>query len=116
MDFQFTTDITGLPIAKCDTECEAFGDWLSNDISVDKTTIDALLNTLDSLVNKQINSYKFSGKIYYLVFADDEVELFLNNHRVTNSEFTEDDIPYGPEAGCGLVDFQQLLQEWRDFI
>ncbi len=42
MDFEFVTDVTGQPLAKCDIESEAFGDWLSHDIGTDRAAITAL--------------------------------------------------------------------------
>lgn len=115
MEFQFRKDITGLPIAKCDLECEAFGDWLSHDISIKKAEIKSLLNTVDKLLNKQLNHYEYTGKEYHLIFENDEVELALNNNQSSHTEF-EDEFDEGANTGCGLVDFQKLLQEWQIFI
>ncbi|WP_158971167.1 YacL family protein [Paraglaciecola sp. L3A3] len=114
MDFQFQTDITGLPIAKCDIECEAFGDWLSHDLSVDQGQIDELLEKIDQLLNKKLIQYTFIGKIYHLVFESDEVELILNNSDVSSSEFSEQ-ISDQQITGCGLIDLQNLLLEWKSF-
>jgi uncharacterized protein YacL (UPF0231 family) len=115
MEFQFRTDITGLPVAKCDIECEAFGDWLSHDLSINKTKIKSLLETIDKLLNKQLNHYEYTGKEYHLIFEDDEVKIMLNHNQTSESEFAET-YDHEMESGCGLVDFQHLLLEWQRFI
>ncbi|MDC8829703.1 YacL family protein [Alteromonas gilva] len=115
MDFEFITDVTGQPLAKCDIESEALGDWLSHDICTDKRAIESLLYMIEQLKNNQRPDVEFTGKIYHLAIADDEVELFLNNSQPHHDEF-EDDYSDGPAAGCGLVEFTHLLESWRDFI
>lgn len=115
MDFDFVTDVTGQPLAKCDLETEAFGDWLSHDIGTDKAAISALLNMLQQLLDRQIIDYEFTGKIYHIQITEDEVDLFLNNNELTHYEF-EDETIDGPVSGCGLVEFKHLLESWLSFI
>jgi uncharacterized protein YacL (UPF0231 family) len=115
MEFQFQTDITGQPTAKCDIECEAFGDWLCNDLGTDRTKIHDLLDTVERLLKKNLSRFELTGKEYHLVFENDEVELSLNNSQTSHQEFNED-FDANQTIGCGLIDFQNLLQEWRKFI
>ncbi len=115
MDFEFVTDVTGLPLAKCDIESEAFGDWLSHDVSVNKTTITTLLTGIEQVLNHQLTSYEFTGKIYHLTIADDEVELFINSGQSTHSEYGEDYSELAV-AGCGLIECKHLLTSWLEFI
>ncbi|OFC69274.1 YacL family protein [Alteromonas confluentis] len=115
MDFEFLTDVTGQPLARCDMESEYFGDWLSHDIGSDKALITSLLHNLDRLLGRQIPDYEFVGKIYHLTIADEEVDLFLNNNDIADSQF-EDEQPDGPVAGCGLVELKHLLASWQAFI
>ncbi|MGJ8682108.1 YacL family protein [Paraglaciecola sp.] len=115
MEFQFQTDITGQPTAKCDLEYEAFGDWLCNDLGTDRAKIHDLLNTIEQLLNKKIPSFELTGKEYHLVFENDEVELSLNNNQTKHDEFSQD-FDANQTTGCGLIDFQQLLQAWKNFI
>ncbi|MCF2948388.1 YacL family protein [Paraglaciecola aquimarina] len=114
MEFQFRKGITGLPLAKCDLECEAFGDWLSHDLGTDRAKIKDLLEIVEQLLNKRLAHYELSGKEYYLTFEDDEVLLSLNNNQTTVDEFAED---YDPDesTGCGLIDFKHLLEQWAIF-
>ncbi|MFS1703339.1 UPF0231 family protein [Aestuariibacter sp. GS-14] len=115
MDFDFVTDVTGQPLAKCDIETEAFGDWLSHDIGTSKPAISALIAKLEQVLNRTLSHYEYTGKIYHLVIEDDEVDVFLNNSELAHSEF-EDDAIDGPVAGCGLVEFKHLLESWLTFI
>ncbi|APE04659.1 hypothetical protein CW735_04090 [Alteromonas sp. MB-3u-76] len=115
MDFQFRTDMLGEPSAKCDIECEAFGDWLSNDLGTDRESINTVLDAIENLLCRNIPEYQFIGKEYTLTIEDDEVILTLNHNETSHKEFAED---YDEEmqAGCGLADFKHLLQEWKAFI
>lgn len=115
MDFEFLTDVTGQPLAKCDIECELFGDWLSHDMGTDRSSIKSLLCRIQQMLRKQSVSLEYTGKIYHLSVADDEVELFLNNAELTTDEFDSESVA-GPVAGCGLVEFAHLLASWLDFI
>jgi len=121
MDYQFFHDILGNPIATCELECEAFGDWLSHDIAQDLRQITLLLNTIQQLQNNQLMSYQHNGKEYHLLLDKDEVELILNNNHIQNMAVAEDETnqelaDLHIQSGCGLVDFDTLLKAWQQFI
>ena len=121
MDYQFSHDILGQSVATCDLECEAFGDWLSQDIAKDVAQITLLLNTVQKLQSKQLVSYQHNGKEYHLQFDNDEVELILNNNHIQDMTPSEDDesqelSDLHIQSGCGLADFQRLLIAWQQFI
>ena len=115
MDFEFLTDVPGEPLAKCDVESEYFGDWLSHDIGADTVAVATLMAAIEKLLTRQQMEFEYTGKIYHLMIADDEVELFLNNTELNHSEFDED-LAEGPVSGCGLMDFANLLENWLAFI
>ena len=115
MEFQFQTDVTGQPIAKCGIESEAFGDWLGNDLGADRPQIRALLDIVEKLLAKKLLHYQLIGKEYTLDFEDEEVLITLNHHQTSHEEFAQE-YDLNISAGCGLVDFQRLLQEWKHFI
>jgi uncharacterized protein YacL (UPF0231 family) len=121
MDYQFFHDLLGNPIAKCELECEAFGDWLSHDISKDVAQITLLLNTVQQLQSNQIADYQHYRKEYHLLLDKDEVELCLNNNYIQNMTDSKDDESQELEdlqiqSGCGLADFNRLLEAWQQFI
>ena len=117
MDYKFANDLLGNPFATCDLEYEALGDWLTNDLADDFVQIEHLISISDNLQKRHVSHHQHDGKIYHLVLENDEVELFLNHSETTHPEFI-DHIPEDnhPVCGCGLVDFQHLLNAWLDFI
>lgn len=121
MDYQFSHDLLGHPVASCELECEAFGDWLSHDIGQDVEQITLLLNTISQLQTNQLTSYQHNGKEYHLQFDKDEVELILNNNHIQKIASSEDDESQELEdlhiqSGCGLTDFHRLLKAWQKFV
>lgn len=115
MEFEFKTSITGQPIAKCELECEAFGDWLSHDLGNNPHHVSKLLTTVEQLLSKQIQHVELPGKEYHLSIEDDEVSISLNHAQSSSEEFAEQASNH-QTTGCGLVDFQQLLKAWLEFI
>ncbi len=121
MDYQFFYDILGHPVATCELDCEAFGDWLSHDIAKNFGQITLLLNTIQQLQTDQLTSYQHNGKEYHLLLDKDEVELILNNNHIQDMTPSEDDESQELEdlyiqSGCGLADFHTLLKAWQQFI
>ena len=121
MDYQFSHDILGHPVATCDLDCEAFGDWLSHDVGRDISQITLLLETIQQLQSYQLSSYQHNGKEYHLQFDKDEVELILNNNHIQEISSSEDDesqelADLHIQSGCGLADFHTLLKAWQQFI
>jgi uncharacterized protein YacL (UPF0231 family) len=121
MDYQFSHDILGHPVATCELECEAFGDWLSHEIARDHAQITLLLNTIQQLQSNQLSNYQHIGKEYHLEFDKDEVELILNNNHIQNMSPSEEDesqelSDLHIQSGCGLADFHTLLKSWQKFI
>jgi uncharacterized protein YacL (UPF0231 family) len=121
MDYQFFHDILGQPVASCELECEAFGDWLSHDIAQDFKQITLLLDIIKQLQNKQMISYQHNGKEYHLQFDNDEVDLILNNNHIQDIAPSEEDESQELgdlhiQSGCGLADFYTLLKAWQQFV
>ncbi|WP_297817197.1 YacL family protein [uncultured Paraglaciecola sp.] len=121
MDYQFSHDILGNPVATCELECEAFGDWLSHEIAQDFRQITLLLNTVHQLQANQLTSYQHNGKEYHLEFDKDEVELIFNNNHIQEMTSLEEDdtqelSDLHIQSGCGLADFHILLKAWLKFI
>jgi uncharacterized protein YacL (UPF0231 family) len=121
MDYQFSHDILGHPLATCELECEAFGDWLSHEIAQDTGQITLLLNTIRQLQTHQLSHHQHNGKEYHLMFDKDEVELILNNNHIQEMTHSEEDESQELsnlhiQSGCGLADFRILLQAWQTFV
>jgi hypothetical protein len=121
MEYQFLHNILSQPMAKCELECEPFGDWLTYDVAQDTGQITHLLEIVAQLQNKQIISYQHNSKEYHLIFDNDEVELILNNNHIQNMTPAEEDesqelSELQIQSGCGLADFYTLLKAWQQFI
>jgi uncharacterized protein YacL (UPF0231 family) len=116
MDYQFARDLLNNPYAKCELEYEGFGDWLTHDLMAQRQAIKTLLNTVSKLLQRELLSHQYNGTLYHLIFEDDEVSLFINHHQVSHPEFSDDGEDNYPIAGCGLVDFKQLIDAWSDFV
>lgn len=116
MDYQFKHDLLGNPVATCDLEYEALGDWLTHDLAADGGQTGVLIAVTEKLLNHQLNHYQHEGKIYHLVFEPDEVELFINHNQVSHPEFSEETDTTQPICGFGLIDFKHVLEAWAAFI
>ncbi|WP_133468707.1 YacL family protein [Paraglaciecola marina] len=116
MEYQFSYDLLGKPTAKCELDCELFGDWLSLDIANNSKQIKELLDTIQKLQLHQLQDYEYIGKTFHLLLDPEEVELQLNNASL--APLTKLDIEWHEQesVGCGLVDLQHLLEAWLDFI
>ena len=115
MEYQFSYDVLGQPVAKCELECEAFGDWLSHDIAKDHKQLSLLLEVIKKLQKQQLADYQYIGKIYHLQLDKDEVTLTLNNETLDLAQAQH--VEWDPEIsnGCGLIDLQRLLIAWQAF-
>jgi uncharacterized protein YacL (UPF0231 family) len=116
MDYQFKHDLLGNPLAICDLEYEALGDWLTNDLAKDNQQAKLIIDITKQLLNRQRSHYQHNGKIYHLIFEQDEVELFLNDNEVSHPEFIGQTDNSQPICGFGLIDFKHLLDEWVAFV
>ncbi|MGS2719059.1 UPF0231 family protein [Paraglaciecola aestuariivivens] len=117
MDYQFSRNLLGQAIATCELECEAFGDWLTNDLGSDKTQIKALIEIINKLQNQELNHYQHVGKDYHLELDTDEVELSLNNTQISDPNFNQEEhLGSDNTTGCGLTDLLYLLNAWLDYL
>lgn len=95
---------------------EALGRWFNDELGKQSSDIDQLLNTVLSVVSGEQSTFEQQGREFTLSINDDEVEVFANSLEL-ESELPEDTELYESElrSGCGLVDFRDILLEWRHF-
>ncbi len=108
------------PIARLPMEQEALGAWLTDEIRDDMERLNALITTVESLLNGTTSDYRWHGKETLLTLTQQEAEV------TSHSLLQDDDIALEDEsldlhdcdqqAGCGLEDFHELLLFWKDFI
>ncbi|MFC4700674.1 YacL family protein [Glaciecola siphonariae] len=118
MDYKFYKDVSSNPVAECESEVSAFGDWLSSEIGTCRDTVLNLLKVIAQLQSGQLTSHKLKGNDYTLNLDTEEAELH------THLGFYDEDIelPEGTEldqqtaVGCGLQDLKEMLEQWYAFI
>lgn len=125
MEYQFKTDINGQPTAKCELDCEAFGDWLTNDIGKNRAQLTALIISVEQALKKAVQFFELTTQGYHLEIELEEVTLSLRytSHNSSHDESLfhdqddhTDNEDNSPATGCGLADFHDLLKGWQAFI
>ncbi|MFT2090040.1 YacL family protein [Paraglaciecola sp. 2405UD69-4] len=116
MEYQFSYDLLGKPTAKCELDCELFGDWLTQDMSENSNSTEELLAIIQQLLAREIQDYCFISDTFHLLLDDSEAELKVNNADLAASVNLEVEWHSEDSAGCGLIDLQHILEAWLDFI
>ncbi len=96
---------------------EALGRWFNDELGKQGSDIDQLLSTVLSVESGERASFEQQGREFTLSINDDEVEVYANNLNM-ESELPDETELYESElrSGCGLMDFRDILLEWRHFI
>ncbi|MEP0354725.1 MAG: YacL family protein [Paraglaciecola sp.] len=116
MEYQFSYDFLGKPTAKCELDCELFGDWLTQDVGGNISGIKQLLAIIQQLQTREIQDYSYIGNTYHLLLDYSEAELQLNNASLAPSAKLDIEWHEQESAGCGLIDLQHTLEAWLNFI
>jgi uncharacterized protein YacL (UPF0231 family) len=116
MDYEFQRDILGRFEASFSMEHEAFGNWLTQEVSDDKVLAQRILASID--LNKKHWSLKHSGNEYDLHLSHEQAEIKAHSLNMDESDIPEELEVFdgGSAAHCGIEDFVDLLQSWIDFI
>ena len=105
MDYDFSFDQYGEPLAEFSMDHELVGQWFTDELgsNADKChqLIDAI-ETIEAQIKKETVIY---GRNLVLTSTTDDAEL-------TELGLTELD----EHAGCGLADFKTAVLDWADFI
>lgn len=98
----------------------AIGSWLSSEISNNLHLLEEILHVIEQLQDKRILHRQFSGQQFLLILNQEEAEVVDQSLADEfEAEMPDDNLDWYDEesrAGCGLEDFQQLLQSWHSFI
>lgn len=119
MDYEFVAGADGRLVAKLSMGQEAIGHWINDELGTDLARLDSMLSAIGRLQQGEEEQLRFPGQVYSLLMGDDEVEVMANVVNFTFPEELEADMAYYDDeqmAGCGLDDFQSLLQAWRAFV
>ena len=145
MDYQFTKDIDRTPVAKCSMEHEAFGEWLTVDIKDQKAVIEQIISQANSLARNPGLNWQLTTDHYHLTLTSEDAILrashlfnstdsfgdfdnsfssqahdeYQGDTLFGDAGFEEDELSTDDQHGsamCGLEDFQDLVEGWKDFI
>lgn len=116
MDFEFFRDLNGACRARCSMGHEAFGQWLTDEVSTAEA--DALLGVIAELEGGLREEYRKVYAEFTLLLGKDEAELAAHTLAFSGDELEEGMAYYDDElfAGCGLDDLARVLEQWRAFI
>jgi hypothetical protein len=119
MNYQFIRDLQGSPVAEFDMGSETFSHWFTHELGADKIKIDAILDAIQQLQNREIKTFALEGNEFNLSLDPDEVEI---RSKILDVD-APDELPEGTQlydqesmAGCGLEDFMRVLGSWSDFV
>lgn len=118
MEYQFIRGLTGEYRIRCSMGHEVVGRWLEQEVYTDTTFIESILTTIEQIKAGDGQEFSFPGKEISISLLQDEV-IVEENVLATDDEIVESEFHfYDSEstAGCGLEDFEQLLNSWVKFI
>ncbi len=121
MDYRFYFNERHLPCAELSMDHEAFGLWLTDDLSDHSEQLDELLDAIEKLEEGRITEYQWKGHNFVLYLTRDDADVtaqeLLQEH--SREELDDEDMDFydaESRASCGLDDLRDLLIEWRDFL
>ena len=118
VDYEFTVDDIGRPVAKFSMGAEAIGRWFSEDMRADQRQIDDLLGIIEQLEQREIGQHQQRGSEFQLKLNQYEIEvLALALDLDIDDELPEETNLYDEEAfaGGGLQDVKHAVISWRSF-
>ncbi|WP_293268104.1 YacL family protein [Neptunomonas sp.] len=119
MDYEFTFDELGRPVAKFSMGAEAIGRWFSEELGGDRQQMDQLVLLIEEIELGNMIDHQQSGQEFQLRLNKNEVEVVaLALGLDVDEELPEETNLYDEEsyAGCGLPDFKQALISWQSFV
>lgn len=121
MDYRFFYNERQLPCARLSMDHEAFGNWLTDELSNDSARLQEILTVVREIEQGERTEFEWKGHDFLLHLDRDDAEVvaleLLQNHSL--EELAEEDMDFydaESRAICGLEDFRDLLIEWRDFL
>lgn len=125
MDYEFSNDFIGDPVARCSMGHEALGNWLTAEIGTNAALISTLQSAIQQLQQRQIWEYHLEGSEYAIEITREEAivrahSLFADagTNAYSDTDGLTDDLDYYDAeslAHCGLEDFATLLRAWCQF-
>ncbi|MAD45099.1 MAG: hypothetical protein CMI02_03890 [Oceanospirillaceae bacterium] len=121
MDYRFYYNERQLPCAALSMDHEAFGLWLTDDLSDNSEQLDELLDAITRLEDGRMTEYEWQGHNFVLYLTREDADItareLLQEH--SRAELDEEDMDFydaESRASCGLDDLRELLIEWLEFV
>jgi uncharacterized protein YacL (UPF0231 family) len=119
VDYEFENNYLGRPTAKFSMGHEAFGLWLTEDLSNDIILVDKILSSIAEIENKTVVRKNFQGKTFELVIDLEQASVRALSLDYDSEEELGDNLELFDQelmSDCGLTDFKETLVSWREFI
>jgi uncharacterized protein YacL (UPF0231 family) len=119
VDYHFSLNSYGKPVAKFSMDHESIGRWFTDELGSNMQRIASLIENVERLEKRILFEKEYLGM---------ELRLALNHSDIEVSALALDfdfdgDLPEETElydteshSGCGLPDFKQALLAWQEFI
>lgn len=117
MDYEFQQDVTGHVIARFSMDHEAIGYWLNEEIKGDLCQLEQIQAGYHSIKGSG-RQWKKIGREYTLFMDDEEIMIRANQLHFQTEDLEEGMCYYDSEsiAFCGLDDFINMLENYRNFF
>ncbi len=119
MEYEFSQDMLGAPVARFSMDHEAFGFWLEDELVGQAARLAQLLEEAARLKSSQGWSFELQGREYRLVLDRDEATVAANALSQDEDDWDDEEMTLsdeGQRAGCGLDDFEAMLGDWQRYL
>lgn len=119
MEYEFSQDMLGAPVARFSMGHEAFGFWLEDELTTAEASITELQSQLTRIQQGRGWEFELQGREYSLVLSADEARVQANVLALAADELDETAMSLSEEgqiAACGLEDFEAMLLDWQQFL
>jgi uncharacterized protein YacL (UPF0231 family) len=119
VDYEFEHNYLGRPSAKFSMGHEAFGRWLTEDLSNDVALVDQILSSIAQVEDKAIGRKNFRGNAFELTVELEQASVRNLSLDYESEEELGDDLALFDQeqmSDCGLTDLKEALVSWREFI
>lgn len=120
MEYQFTRNtLLDQYSVRCEMGFEVVARWLQEEIATDCTKIEQAMALIQLAQQQPNQELRLLGREISLLISGNEVTIQENSllhEQQLVSEEAFDFYDCESFAQCGLQDFQQLLEQWREFI
>ncbi|TCS40358.1 YacL family protein [Reinekea marinisedimentorum] len=118
MDYEFSFDDFGQPLAEFSMGHELFGQWLSDEIGSSTERCTALIHEIEQLEFNNLGEKTLFGQRLTLTLSPQDAMIVGEEYDDADQTFLQDNGLEQQElqAECGLQDFKIAVVDWKVFI